>query len=85
MDLELDLLSENVMQIIDKSVLKLGGWENIHSIHLKTESSTALPIYNCPLEIVATTEPITKIDEKKDTVLIKGKVVKKTSKPKKAK
>lgn len=45
-DFTVDESVQNVFDVIDGAVDKLPGkWKNILSIHLKTEKSTALPIY----------------------------------------
>jgi ribosome biogenesis protein UTP30 len=44
-------LQENLLAIIPHLAIKLplGGWDNVQSLHIKTTSSIALPIWNCSL------------------------------------
>lgn len=52
---------ENVEVAMEAVVNKLGGWDKIQSINLKTSSSMALPIYNSvakPLELDSVAVPV---------------------------
>jgi ribosome biogenesis protein UTP30 len=46
-------LRENLLAAIPHLAVRLpmGGWDNVQSLHIKTTSSAALPLWNCALDL----------------------------------
>ena len=47
----LEQLYENLVAVIPHLAVRMpmGGWDNVQSLHIKTTTSTSLPIWNCAL------------------------------------
>ncbi len=49
MDMSPEEMAENVSDVLEGVVARLGGWSSVQSVHVKTSDSAALPVYHSVL------------------------------------